>query len=378
MVNLEQLSYWEHEIYFSALDFVVIGAGIVGMSTAFHLRKKYPSANILVVERSYLPLGASTKNAGFACFGSLTELIADLKTQSEEEVFETVRMRWEGLKYLREILGDKAIDFQENGSWDLIQESESSSLEQLRSQEAFLNENTAKITGQKEVYTWESKEDLSFGLKGFAGGFKNRLEGQIDTGKMHYAWLQKMYENNIRVLNNLEILEIEHSAKEVCIHSSRGTFKTAKVVICVNGFAQQFLPEIDVIPARAQVLITKPIPNLALKGTFHLEEGFYYFRNIHNRILLGGGRNLDFQGEKTSEIAENPNIISALKTLLENQISPHQKLEIESNWSGIMGVGRSKKPIIKAVHPTIVIAVRLGGMGIAIGTHVGKKAAELC
>ena len=54
-------------------------------------------------------------------------------------------------------------------------------------------------------------------------------------------------------------------------------------------------------PARAQVLITKPIKNLQIKGTFHLDKGYYYFRNIDNRILFGGGRNLDFKTEETSE-----------------------------------------------------------------------------
>ena len=64
MLILDQLSYWEKKTYFEDLDFLVIGAGIVGSSTALHLRKTYPSAKILVVERGYLPAGASTKNAG--------------------------------------------------------------------------------------------------------------------------------------------------------------------------------------------------------------------------------------------------------------------------------------------------------------------------
>ena len=29
--------------------------------------------------------------------------------------------------------------------------------------------------------------------------------------------------------------------------------------------------------------------NLKIKGSFHYEKGYYYFRNIDNRILLGGG-----------------------------------------------------------------------------------------
>lgn len=79
MLNIEQLSFWERKEYFEDIDFLIIGAGIVGCSTAYHLRIKYPSAKIVILERGYLPSGASTKNAGFASFGGPVELIDDLK-----------------------------------------------------------------------------------------------------------------------------------------------------------------------------------------------------------------------------------------------------------------------------------------------------------
>ena len=52
------------------------------------------------------------------------------------------------------------------------------------------------------------------------------------------------------------------------------------------------------------MLITKPIKNLHIKGTFHLDKGYYYFRNIDDRILFGGGRNLDFKTEETTEFGQ--------------------------------------------------------------------------
>ena len=38
-----------------------------------------------------LPQGASTKNAGFACFGSLSEILDDLQSHSKEEVLQLVK-----------------------------------------------------------------------------------------------------------------------------------------------------------------------------------------------------------------------------------------------------------------------------------------------
>ncbi len=81
------LSFWELETYFKNVDFTIIGSGIVGLSTAYHLRKKNPEAKIVIIEKGMLPEGASTKNAGFACFGTLSEVLWYLESHSEEEVY---------------------------------------------------------------------------------------------------------------------------------------------------------------------------------------------------------------------------------------------------------------------------------------------------
>ena len=116
------LSYWEYKTWFSNIDFTVVGSGIVGLNCALTLQKKYPSAKILVLEKGPLPQGASTKNAGFACFGSISEILADLQQHSAEEVKELVQKRWDGIQLLRAHLGDTNIDFQQHGGHELFLE----------------------------------------------------------------------------------------------------------------------------------------------------------------------------------------------------------------------------------------------------------------
>ncbi len=377
MLKLEQLSYWEKKTYFEELDFLVIGAGIVGSSTALHLRKQYPTAKILVVERNFLPAGASTKNAGFACFGSVTELIDDLSKMSENEVWETVSNRWEGLQYLREMIGDSNLDFQGLGSWDLIRNDENATLQKCIELLPYLNGKIEAITRVQNVYSLDKNIKEKFGFNGIQSGFYNKLEGQIDTGKMMVKFNQLLAENEIHLLTGIDILELHSMENKVEIDSNIGKFYASKVAICVNGFAQRFLPKDDILPARAQVIITKKIENLPFKGTFHYQEGYYYFRNIHDRVLFGGGRNLDFKGETTTEIKNSDIILNQLEKLLKEIILPNTAFEIEYAWSGIMGVGKTKKPIIELVKPNIAVGVRMGGMGVAIGNVVGRDVAKL-
>lgn len=369
------ISYWELKKYFTGVDLIIIGSGIVGLNTAIYFKKQNPKAKVLVLERGVLPSGASTKNAGFACFGSPSELLSDLKKMPEETVWETVKMRWNGLQLLRKNLGDKNIGFQKFGGYELFKDKES--FEECSEAIGYLNKKSKVSIGKANVFSDASKSIRSFGFKGINGMILSKEEGQIDTSEMFHSLLQLAHKHDISVLNNIEISSLNDIKNGVELHSNAGVFKANKVVVAVNGFAKDLLKIKDVDPARAQVLITKPLKTLKLKGTFHYDEGFYYFRNIDNRILFGGGRNLDIKGETTTAIATTPKIQNQLEKLLKTIIIPGQKFEIEHRWAGIMGVGSEKKPIIKHYSPNIVCAVRMGGMGVAIGSLVGKKAAEL-
>jgi len=62
---------------------------------------------------------------------------------------------------------------------------------------------------------------------------------------------------------------------------------------------------------------------------------------------------------------------------LNDHIYELHESQIEHQWSGILGVGKEKYPIIKRHSADMILALRLGAMGVAIGTEVGKKAVEL-
>ena len=87
--------------------------------------------------------------------------------------------------------------------------------------------------------------------------------------------------------------------------------------------------------------------------------------------------NLDFKTESTMEFGQTSLIQSKLENLLRNTIIPNINFEIDYSWSGIMGIGDKKKPILKQLSNNVSCGVRLGGMGVAIGASVGKNLADL-
>jgi glycine/D-amino acid oxidase-like deaminating enzyme len=367
------LSYWEYKSWLSNIDFTVIGSGIVGLNCALQLRTLYPKAKILVLEKGVLPQGASTKNAGFACFGSISEVLSDLKTHTEEEVVDLVQQRWDGMAALRKLLGDNVIDFQLHGGHELFlaedQELYQNCLENLEMANALL-----QPVFKDNVFR---KTPNHFGFKGIEQNYISHVfEGQLDTGRMMSSLLQLAMASGITILNSVTVESYEDKSDGVEVKTDQFEFRTNKLLIAINGFANKLLDE-KIKPARAQVIITRPIENLQIKGTFHLQEGYYYFRNIENRILLGGGRNLDFKTEETTQFGETEQVRKKLHELLKNVILPKTPFEIDYGWSGIMGVGKHKKPIINRLSDNTACGVRLGGMGVAIGTTVGRQLANL-
>ena len=367
------LSYWEQDTWLHNNDFTIIGSGIVGLNCALRLKERFPEAKILLLERSFLPNGASTKNAGFATFGSISEILADLHTHSEEEVLQLIKKRLNGLELLRGNLGDDIIDYQQWGGTELFTREQEPLLQKCLSERERINELLLPIFG-KHVFT---VRENSFGFRGIADQcIFTEFEGQLHTGKMMAALMQKVTSLGIKILNNITVESFSEENGQVQLKTHQFELKTPKLLITTNGFAFQLgIPSVK--PARAQVLITEPIEDLQLRGTFHLEEGFYYFRNIDNRILLGGGRNLDFEAEETIHLEQTQLIQDKLESLLQQVILPGKAVKIAHRWSGIMGVGGQKKPIVEQISENVYCGVRLGGMGVAIGSVVGQDLADL-
>lgn len=371
MIKFKQLSYWEKVTFLEGIDLLVVGSGIVGLSTAIHYKIRFPKKKVVILERGYLPSGASTKNAGFACFGSASELLADLEQNPSDVVWETVDKRWRGLAYLKELIGEKQMNFQAKGSYELFMPSEKKSYQKCLDQLPFLNKQMKMITALKETYTRDQGIIGNCAFAGFNYAISNSVEGMLDTGAMMLALIKKATDLNVIILNGIQCEVVESGQ----VQTNYGKIRSKQIAICTNGLGAQLM-KLDVKPARAQVVVTSELDQLPFDSCFHFDKGYYYFRSVGNRVLFGGGRNQNFEAEETDELNTSDQIINHLAYLLESRILPGKPFTIDHQWAGTMGVGLTKAPIMEEVSPGVFCAVRLGGMGVAIGSLVGKELAQ--
>lgn len=357
-------------------DIAIIGGGIVGLSVASSLKERYPKRHITVFERSVLPYGASTRNAGFACFGSLTEILADIGLMGEQAARELVHQRWQGLQITRKRLGDQRIGFEPAGGYELIRPADMGALHKMDVVNGLVEDF---IPG----YVFEIKEGpASLGLSGSTGsvlvGMKG--EGQVHTGELMKALEAYALQTGVIIRTGAVVSNVSGHQGHFHVEVADGirgaiTFRAEKVIVSTNAFAQQLVPALNMVPGRGQVFITHPIKGLQFRGSLHIEQGYYYLRNVGDRLLFGGGRNLDFDTEQTTDFSLNRQIQTHLETYL-RELIPGLSSEIDQRWMGIMAFGKDKLPIVQEAEPGLYCACKMSGMGVALAGYIGEEIAN--
>ena len=371
------ISFWEKKSFIN-YDLIVIGGGLTGMFCALSFINKKPKSKVLILERGILPSGASTKNAGFATFGSLSEIISDNKTLSDNSVFNLVEKRVLGLELLKKTIPKANLNIKNYGGYELIFKSYFD-LEMLIEK---YNKLLYPIFNDNIFFQAKEKIKLfGFSKTKLTNLIFNPYESQIDPGETVFTLQRILLSKGVNIINGANVKEFNSSGNTFDIITKSDNeiikFKSTFMAICSNAFAKKWFPKEDINPGRGMIIITKPLKKLKFKGSFHYNEGFNYFRDFKKRVIIGGGRNLDFKSEATSQFGINNFIKKSLINDLHNIILQNQEFEIDMEWSGIMAFGSSKEPIVKKLSDRSVLAVRLGGIGVSISSSLGKEASEL-
>lgn len=369
------LSIWEKESFYTPQDIVIVGAGLMGLWTAYELKKRSPQLQITIVERNTTPLGASTRNAGFACFGSPTELMSDMETMGIDEMLRIVELRYKGIEKIKSHFTESTIDYEYCGGYECINQ-DSRYWYAFDDRVSQLNKLLKDITGQRSIFKYAGQKMSGLGLMGFDVLVENSSEAALHSGKLVQALTQLVRSSGVNILDGFCVHSWEADPDRAMITSTKGiTIASKKLIFCTNGFTDDLLNQSLVEPGRGQIILTTPIPHLPMKGTFHFDEGFYYWRHLGDRILLGGARNMDFDAEQTLDMDGSETIKNALIDFLRTHLHPSLSFEIADSWSGIMGFTKDKKPYQGRTEQGYYVALACNGMGVALTPMIAEQLA---
>jgi glycine/D-amino acid oxidase-like deaminating enzyme len=359
-------SIWEGELLPQANDITIIGAGFSGLWMAFFLHRKNPNLSIQLIDKESTPKGASSRNAGFACFGSTSELVMNIETMGEEKTLHWALERYRGVRLIKKYFAEK-IQYQNCGGYELFDNEElfGMCIKNLGN----LNNFFENFTEAKTTYVVSDESIQKFNFKDFKHAILNTEEGSINSGLLLKELYNYLLTNGVKIYRGITFIDHSVSNSTISIETSVGEFKTKHLCFATNAFSPKSL---NITPGRGQILLTKPIENLPFNGTFHVDKGYTYFRNVGNRILIGGGRNIAMTAETTDEYAVTETIQNYLENLLSERILPNHKFKIENRWSGIMGFTRTHEPICEVQSPHVSVIAGMNGMGVALAPRLGQ------
>ncbi|SJZ92445.1 NAD(P)/FAD-dependent oxidoreductase [Sediminibacterium ginsengisoli] len=371
---MHHLSIWEKETYYSPQDIIIAGGGLMGLWTAFELKKRNNALRISVVERNPVPLGASSRNAGFACFGSPTELIHNMRSMGKDAMLEVVEMRYKGIEKIRSFFKDDEIAFDPCGGFECIDHTYDS-WHELPGLLDELNDALKPVTGISQVFSYANDQIQEKGLRNFDAMISNPLEAGLHSGMLLQGLSRLVQSMGVQLYYGLEVTGWDEG-EPVTVHTSQFNMQAGRLLLCCNAFTKDLFPASGVVPARGQVIVTSPVPGLTMKGTFHYDEGFYYWRNLGNRILLGGARNTAIDAERTTGFEGSGEIRIRLEQFLREHLSPRYSYTIDHHWSGIMGFTDNGMPLLEAAGEKTDAVSACNGMGVALTPVFAEKVAQ--
>lgn len=366
-----QFSYWEQQSFLQKPDIIIAGAGLMGLWTALELKKSNSKLSILIIERSAIPIGASTRNAGFACFGSPSELLSDAEKSGEDTMWQLVEMRYKGIQKMLSYFNQQTIGYHCCNGYEVYKKNDET-IAKVSDKLNWLNAGMHEITGSAKTFAWCNDKLQEQQLTGFEAMVENSFEGSLHSGKLVQQLIKLCMQNDIQLFFSVELKNWNATASDVEVHTSAGKLTCHQLILATNAFTNS-LCDADIKPGRGQVMVTSEIPNLKLNGTFHFDEGFYYFRNIGNRVLLGGARNLAFEEETTTAFEVSSSIQSALEEFLQEHILHNQSYTIDYRWSGIMGFISNKKPLLQLIDKNVIAVSACNGMGVALSPIMAEQ-----
>ena len=370
------VSYWEEEAFWKA-DLAIVGAGLVGLSLAAEVLERIPDLRIIILERGLTPMGASTKNAGFLCLGSPSELCRSLREIGEARTVELVAQRVAGLRRLRQRLGDEAIGYEAVGGYEIILEPYEWVLDELDR----LNTLFKEVVVGDFAILWDGR------LSEFRFGDRVRHliylphEAAVHPGLLMRRLWQYVSGLGALIMTGAEVEAWEEAGEIVRISVQDGIgrrwqLSARTAAFCTNALAPSLTRCLSTRPGRGQILITEPIEDLPWKGVFHFEEGYFYFRSVGKRILFGGGRHHDRTTETTAQFETTEKIRGILESYLRTVIIPWRDVKVDRWWAGIMGFREPPLPKVAWEGERVVSVFACNGMGVALSSVVAQQAAE--
>ena len=351
------------------VDIAIVGAGLLGMSSALHAARL--GYSVRVIEAQSIAGGASGRNGGQVIPGlkydpdwlinhfgpTRGERLVDFVSKTADTVFDLIKTeslnvahRHSGWIYASHTSKGMALAVSRNRQWG----------ERQADVRLLDGPQIAAITG----------------ARGYLGGWLDRRAGVVDPFALTLELARIAIAAGARIAENETVSSLEPAGNSYRLRMASGHAVLAKkVIIATNAYADSLIPDLaqSIIPLHSFQIATAPLPEDMAAEILPQGQAVsdsrrilvYYRKTPDGRLMLGGrGRS----SEPTSERhwGHLRRAMIRLYPALEN-------VEITHRWFGRVAMTPDHLPHVHEPYPGVVAALGCQGRGVGLMTALGPK-----
>jgi glycine/D-amino acid oxidase-like deaminating enzyme len=363
----------------ATVDVAIIGGGFTGVSTAYHLSRRFPERGVVLLEARRLANGASGRNGGMMLNGVTdaddpeTIIREHALTRAAMDGIEGV-IREHGLRVRCRRAGTLRIATTARGA-----------------EEA--HAAVERLGGRLPLRFLAGRAlDDTLRIRGAHGAVLDPTEGMLNGVDLIRGMRRVLAQQGVRIHEDTRVTAVREGAT-IELVTPRGTVRAKAIVLATNGYTPRLgYFRHGILPVISHVIATAPLDEalLAATGLGGL-AGFsddrprlaYATLDPERRLIFGGGATAAYGYRFANATAFAARLddapARALRRELHARFPALAGVPIAHRWSGPLGLTRTRRCAmgVRGAHRNVYYALGYSGHGVVLANLAGRVLTDL-
>jgi glycine/D-amino acid oxidase-like deaminating enzyme len=361
-------------------DVAIIGGGFTGVSTAYHLSRRFPDRGVVLLEARRLGNGASGRNGGLMLNG-VTPGARDDETALREYALTT-----EAMDAIEALIREHRlrVRYRRDGGVKLATTA--------RSAEA-AHAEVERLAARGLPLRFLRGDQLGevCRARGAHGAVVDPGEGLLNGVDLIRALRPVLVAQGVQICEGTRVTRVREGAT-IELSTTGGTVRAKAIVLATNGYTPHLgYFTTGILPVISHVLATNPLPPDLVSRAFGTAAGFsddlprLAFAGVdpEGRLLIGGGSNSSyryrFRNRTVMPTAPGDAAARAIRATLSSYLPDLASVPIAYHWSGPLGLTKARHCAmgVRGSHANVFYALGYSGHGVVLANLAGRVLADL-